>query len=66
MFVRRLTTLRYGSRSVVENLQSAGVAGKQIIMGIESSCDDTGVALVDESGRVLGDALHSQLHIHKE
>ena len=64
MLVRRLTTLRYGS--VVENLKSTGVAGKRIVMGIESSCDDTGVALVDESGRVLGDVLHSQLQIHKE
>ena len=62
--MRRLTTLSYDS--VVKKLRGAGLAGKRIIMGIESSCDDTGVALVDENGRVLGDALHSQLQVHKE
>ena len=43
-----------------------GGGRKVVVMGIESSCDDTGVALVDEDGRVLGDAIHSQLLVHKE
>ncbi|MCW5653536.1 tRNA (adenosine(37)-N6)-threonylcarbamoyltransferase complex transferase subunit TsaD [Hydrogenophaga sp.] len=40
-----------------------------IILGIESSCDETGVALVDASGsgtpRLLGHALHSQIDMHQ-
>jgi N6-L-threonylcarbamoyladenine synthase len=40
-----------------------------LILGIESSCDETGVALVDASGtgtpRLLGDALHSQIEMHQ-
>jgi N6-L-threonylcarbamoyladenine synthase len=39
------------------------------ILGFESSCDETGVALVDASGpgvpRLLGDALHSQIEMHQ-
>ena len=39
------------------------------VLGIESSCDETGVALVDGSGaavpRLLGQALHSQIAMHQ-
>lgn len=35
-----------------------------IIMGIETSCDDTGCALIDHNGKVLGAALNSQHIIH--
>ncbi|KAK7066703.1 putative tRNA N6-adenosine threonylcarbamoyltransferase, mitochondrial [Halocaridina rubra] len=35
-----------------------------IILGIETSCDDTGAAVVDETGQVLGEALHSQHKVH--
>ena len=42
---------------------------RMLILGIESSCDETGVALVDASGghtpRLLGDALHSQIEMHR-
>lgn len=40
-----------------------------LVLGIESSCDETGVALVDASGsstpRLLGHALHSQIDMHQ-
>ena len=40
-----------------------------LILGFESSCDETGVALVDASGdatpRLLGHALHSQIEMHQ-
>ncbi len=39
------------------------------VLGIESSCDETGVALVDAGGgatpRLLGHALHSQIAMHQ-
>lgn len=39
------------------------------VLGIESSCDETGVALVDASGpatpRLLAHALHSQIEMHQ-
>ncbi|XP_067843822.1 tRNA N6-adenosine threonylcarbamoyltransferase, mitochondrial [Heptranchias perlo] len=36
----------------------------RVVLGIESSCDDTGAAVVDETGRILGEALYSQKETH--
>ena len=49
---------------VLERLRGQSSSGDVLILGIESSCDDTAVALLREDGRVLGDAIHS--HVHKE
>ena len=39
------------------------------VLGIESSCDETGVALVETQGdavpRLLADALYSQVEMHQ-
>ncbi|XP_071443007.1 tRNA N6-adenosine threonylcarbamoyltransferase, mitochondrial isoform X2 [Hetaerina americana] len=35
-----------------------------VIMGIETSCDDTGCAIVDSSGNILGECLNSQQQVH--
>nr|CAD7589593.1 unnamed protein product [Timema genevievae] len=37
---------------------------KSVILGLETSCDDTGCAIVDSCGNILGEALHSQLQVH--
>jgi len=37
-----------------------------LVLGIETSCDDTGAALVNENGEIVGEALHSQTPIHVE
>ena len=36
-----------------------------VVLGVETSCDDTGVAVMKGSGELLGDALHSQTDVHK-
>lgn len=36
------------------------------VLGIETSCDDTGVAIVSSDGRILGEALASQAALHEE
>lgn len=36
------------------------------VLGFESSCDETGVAICDTAGQVLGQALHSQIAMHKD
>lgn len=36
------------------------------VLGIESSCDDTGAAVVQSDGTILGEALASQQDIHEE
>jgi N6-L-threonylcarbamoyladenine synthase len=37
-----------------------------IIIGFESSCDETGVALVSTERGLLAHALHSQIAMHQE
>jgi N6-L-threonylcarbamoyladenine synthase len=39
-------------------------AAGTVVLGIESSCDDTGAAVVTADGRILGEALASQAAIH--
>ncbi|XP_036279071.1 probable tRNA N6-adenosine threonylcarbamoyltransferase, mitochondrial isoform X2 [Pipistrellus kuhlii] len=34
------------------------------VLGIETSCDDTAAAVVDETGNILGEAIHSQTEVH--
>lgn len=36
------------------------------VLGIESSCDETGVAIIDESGKILSERLYSQIILHSE
>jgi len=36
-----------------------------LILGIETSCDETGVALLDSEAGLLGQALHSQVEMHQ-
>ncbi|CAI5466178.1 unnamed protein product [Closterium sp. Yama58-4] len=38
----------------------------KMILGIETSCDDTGAAVVTSDGRILGEALASQGKVHAE
>lgn len=37
---------------------------RSIILGIESSCDDTGCGIIDTEGNILGESLHSQQLVH--
>ena len=37
-----------------------------LILGIESSCDETGLALLDSQKGLLGHVLNSQIDLHKE
>jgi N6-L-threonylcarbamoyladenine synthase len=36
------------------------------VLGIETSCDETGIALYDTDAGLLGSALHSQVQMHSE
>ncbi|RZF37878.1 hypothetical protein LSTR_LSTR016588 [Laodelphax striatellus] len=37
-----------------------------VILGIETSCDDTGCAVMNNKGEILGEALNSQTNITVE
>ena len=36
------------------------------ILGIETSCDETGVAIYDSEAGLLADALYSQVEVHAD
>lgn len=38
----------------------------KVVLGIETSCDDTGAAVVNTEGQILGETLNSQTKIHVE
>jgi N6-L-threonylcarbamoyladenine synthase len=45
-------------------LRSDKAALAMLVLGIETSCDETGVALYDTHAGLLGEALHSQTELH--
>ena len=36
------------------------------VLGIESSCDETGVAIINGDGQILAERLYSQVDIHAQ
>ncbi|KAF7278063.1 hypothetical protein GWI33_008832 [Rhynchophorus ferrugineus] len=63
MFIpKQCSFLRLISKSY--NRQIHGNSKRAIILGIETSCDDTGCGIVDTQGNLLGEALHSQHLTH--
>lgn len=60
------------SRIVVSYLQKTRHFSKNytllnrehLILGIETSCDDTGCAIMDTQGNILGESLNSQVLTH--
>ena len=39
---------------------------ERLVLGIETSCDDTGIAVVNNRGEILAQALSSQWSVHKQ
>ena len=67
----QFTTYRPGGASGVSFVAKSGLPHEHFskpftVLGIESSCDDTGAAVVRSDGVILGEALASQSHIHEE
>ncbi|OWF40011.1 probable tRNA N6-adenosine threonylcarbamoyltransferase, mitochondrial [Mizuhopecten yessoensis] len=51
---------------LVRPLSCSVVHHRKLVLGIETSFDDTGAAVVDDVGNVLGEALESQTKLHLE
>ncbi|PNF43359.1 putative tRNA N6-adenosine threonylcarbamoyltransferase, mitochondrial [Cryptotermes secundus] len=60
--VRLGSSLKIAMNFMYHRRYSSKVTG--IVLGIETSCDDTGCAIVDSNGKILGEALNSQQQIH--
>ena len=61
---KALLACRQHSRGPQRVLCTKNSERERLVLGIESSCDDTGVAIVSSSGLILGEALATQAHIH--
>ncbi|CAN7996503.1 unnamed protein product [Ixodes pacificus] len=53
-------------RSDRQAFRSQATRSNAVILGIETSCDDTAIGIVDDQGNVLGESSHSQLETHNE
>jgi hypothetical protein len=58
--------ISYASTCHAEHLRAGIAAATQLVLGIETSCDDTGVAVVTTDGHVLGEALTTQAEVHAQ
>ncbi|ESO96349.1 hypothetical protein LOTGIDRAFT_227060 [Lottia gigantea] len=66
---RPLSGIKNANKSKVEKCQSYRQYSnerKRYVLGIETSCDDTGAAVVDCSGNIIGESLNSQTSFHVE
>ena len=43
-----------------------GVESRSLTLGIETSCDETSVAVVEDGRRILANVIHSQVDLHRE
>ena len=63
-------TAKSGLPSAVQRMSQESSSSSEeetfVVLGIESSCDDTGAAVVRSDGTILGEALASQKEIHEE
>lgn len=54
----------YSCKNNVKIMQYCQYNKPAIILGIESSCDETGCGIVDSTGTILGEAISSQYLAH--
>lgn len=52
------------SNNILKSKYQYNFSNKALILGIETSCDDTGCAIVDTEGNILGEAVHCQEPLH--
>ena len=43
-----------------------GVESRSLTLGIETSCDETSVAVVEDGRKILANVIHSQVDLHRE
>lgn len=62
--LRVLQRLRQLQPATRRRLSLGSSSLSRLVLGIETSCDDTGAAVVGETGEILGESLHSQKDVH--
>ncbi|XP_068602724.1 tRNA N6-adenosine threonylcarbamoyltransferase, mitochondrial [Brachionichthys hirsutus] len=61
---RLLRVLHLRAACCCSSSSSSSSSSSRLVLGIETSCDETGAAVLDESGDILGESLHSQKEVH--
>ena len=56
---RHLIVLKFFKNTTKKRFYSKPIA----VLGIETSCDDTGAAIISPKGKIVGEAVHSQTRI---
>lgn len=64
MFARKKIANLFNSNLLKNQIRNQSTITRPLILGIETSCDDTAAALVDGVGKVHGDFIHSQQDKH--
>ncbi len=64
MVLRRKCALRVGARPAVRMCPFDDRTVRMKVLGIETSCDETGVAVYDGEAGLLAHGLHSQIDLH--
>jgi N6-L-threonylcarbamoyladenine synthase len=60
--VKGYLVMKTGNDGIVKRIQSGG---RMLVLGIETSCDETGIAVVDGDLNILANVVNSQIDIHK-
>lgn len=66
LLAKRTATEYSGRENFCTTSGGSETSRRRLVLGIETSCDDTGAAVVDDHGTVVGDALNSQTKTHVE
>lgn len=64
MIARKKIASLFRSNFLRNQIRKQSTFTRPLILGIETSCDDTAAALVDGAGIVHGDFIHSQQDKH--
>ncbi|XP_027023725.2 probable tRNA N6-adenosine threonylcarbamoyltransferase, mitochondrial isoform X1 [Tachysurus fulvidraco] len=64
MFVRKGLGSVHCACALTNTCRKASQIRPRVVLGIETSCDETGAAVVDETGQIRGESLHSQKQVH--
>lgn len=66
IYLERIWLIVYDEQAIKEKMKDKIESGKSItIMGIESSCDETSVAVVRDGHEILANVIASQIDIHR-
>ncbi len=65
MFINRNNLFKSKFKSFLRTKNCLSFKSKFTVLGIETSCDDTAIAIVDSDSNILAQSKYNQWSIHK-